>query len=462
MLPILPTLAVLALQWGDAQRSDRAAEPKFQPYQRGVLRAGRNSGQTCAVLDANVLAHTGTRAGNDLRLYETTGTYETNGAAKTSGAGPRETPYALTESSAEPGENETVAIRNEQVHGADVDFDLHMPDRAYSEIDLLTGWKDFLAVAEVSGAARPGTRGASLGALTLFDFSGEGLPGSTQLHLAEASFPWLHLHLHFMDARGGPLKRPLHTPVFSEAQIPPSRQAQVLYTPVAETQTLSNDGYWTEATLDVPEHVPLERVSVELAPSFQGDFLREVSVGARPAGSGAAQGTVLGMAESVHGSIGRLHRERPGPGMPPIHFDQLQVPVILGSNLRSPARVMVGVHNVAGGRILPVLPIGRVVLEMRRRSVCFEAQPGSEYTLRYGDAALPAPAFGYAKEFQARGDAKVARLGSEERNPAFQKREVEAGWRARSPELLWVGAIAAVALAGVFITERLRRNGPQR
>ena len=223
----LAAVGALLLQ-GFALRAAGEIEWQHTRYVRPVeLRAGAE-GQTCVVLDAAVLEHAASRGGNDLRLYAG------------EGPGAAETPFALTESSATAGDVETVSASHEATRGDVVDFDLQMPDRPYSAIDLGVEGKNFVAIAEATGLDQQGSGGHLLGTVTLFDFSGQGLPRSTQLPLGESSYPWVHVKLRFLDVQGRPLRG--RAPVVTGASVPPSRQGQVLYTPVAETRLTGSVG----------------------------------------------------------------------------------------------------------------------------------------------------------------------------------------------------------------------------
>ncbi len=62
------------------------------------------------------------------------------------------------------------------------------------------------------------------------------------------------------------------------AAVPPSREPQVLYTTVAETRSVATVGRESRAQFELPMRVPVERVSLVLAPGFKGNFSRNVRV----------------------------------------------------------------------------------------------------------------------------------------------------------------------------------------
>ena len=195
----------------------------------------------------------------------------------------------------------------------------------------------------------------------------------------------------------------------------------------------------------VGAHLPVERVRVELSPVFKTDFSRQVVITAQ---SRDASGST----ETFGGEIGRVTRPDPGPGVPAIRFQELAVGAALGSNLRGEATVQVRVAEGSEG----ALPVTAVILEMRRRSLCFEARPDTRYVLRYGDEVLPTPMYPYAATFRPAAQAAAAVLGAERVNPEFVARDRRRGWIARSPELVWVGLIAVLTLVGAVVLERLR------
>ena len=434
----------LLLQIAAGPAAHPPPEPRYMRYRRTVQGTAKAGGQTCVVLDAAVLGHVANRGANDLRLYAG------------EGQGWSEVPFVLTESSAEPGDPETIPATNERVHGGVVDFDLKMPARPYSDIDLHVNGSDFIAVAEVTGSETQGSAGHSLGTVTIFDFSGSGserLPRSTQLHLGESGFAWVHVRLQFSDVHGKTLSGG-HAPGVSGASVPPSRQAQVLYDVVAQTSALRSQGTNSVAQMQVAAHVPVESVRFELDPRFTADFSREVTINASPRVGEATTSREPsgGEVETFHGTIGRVRRADPGPGMPAIRFEELAVPAAVGSNLRSDAEIRVSLAN--GGA--PSLPVRSVKLEMRRRSLCFDAKAATPYMLFYGDEVLAAPVYNYARTFQPTSTPRMATLGPEERNTAHVARNSE--WRARNPELFWVILLAVTTLIGATLVERMRRH----
>ena len=90
------------------------------------------------------------------------------------------------------------------------------------------------------------------------------------------------------------------------------------------------------------------------------------------------------------------------------------------------------------------LPIQTVTLEMRERTLCFDAAAGASYMLRYGDAALHAPVYDYARLFQPQTTTIAAQLGTELANADYHPRPDERPFTDRHPELMWVALILVV------------------
>src|SRR5258708_19752003 len=68
------------------------------------------------------------------------------------------------------------------------------------------------------------------------------------------------------------------------------------------------------------------------------------------------------------------------------------------------------------------LPINAVRLEMRQRKICFDISSSQPLTLYYGDPALTAPQYDYARLFSPSDAMRTAQLGPEQLNPAYRHR----------------------------------------
>jgi len=170
--------------------------------------------------------------------------------------------------------------------------------------------------------------------------------------------------------------------------------------------------------------------------------------------SAAPQGSPAESAEAWNGEISQM-KMAAREGGPAIDESQLGIDAVLGANLRAAATVRVSVDN---GDDAP-LPIRTVKLEMRQRKICFDAVSGASYTLRYGDEALRAPVYDYARLFDAATKSQTATLGAERVNAAFVARADTRPYSERHPELLWIGLIAVVAVLGATAMNSMKHKG---
>jgi hypothetical protein len=435
----------LVFQVGLAESSGPAADPAHLRYERDLALPADASGQACALLDASVFAHAASAGANDVRLF-----------ASARGAAATEQPFNLSESEAQPADVETAQVRNLGVRKGDVVFDLVMPQRPYTEVDLNLDAQNFVAVATVTAPASDG-QPTSLGTFTLFDLTRQRLARSTTLPLQEATFPLLHVVLHVtsLDGRAVP---GLAASMVRGANVPPSREAQTLYTNVASVGSFVERNRQTIATLHVPAHVPIERVAFVLTPSFTGNFYREVAISAAPGAPASPSTDFSPTAENVAGAISRVHLAEPAnPSAPSVHTEQLTVDAALGVSLDAGSTVTVTIANGDD----PPLPLESIALQMRRRTLCFHAAASDTYTLLYGDAALHPPVYDYARLFQPVAAPVVAALGPEQLNPRFIARADERPYTERHPELLWIGLFAIVAALGASAVQTVKRQGKE-
>ena len=375
--------------------------------------------QSCAVIDSQVFPHAAPSL-KDLRLYK-------NG---------REVPYAITLSEPQQVDSETAQVRNLGLRGRNIVFDLEMPNRSYTEIVLDLAGHDFLATATVSGTRDPNySNQTQLGEFTLFDLTSQHLSRNTTIHLQETSLPYLHIELA-VSAAAGARNFTVTPDMVRGVAVPPSREAQSLYTTAVTTTNIAQRGRQSIATFSLPQRIPVERVSFDLAPSYKANFSRDVRVSDRP--DGAKEAT----SENLAGTISRVHLTQSGRE---IRQEQLSVPTILGSNMQSTATVEVAVEN---GDDSP-LPIKAVRLEMRQRKICFDDSAGQTLTLSYGDSALTAPQYDYARLFAPSATMREVQLGPEELNPSFRARPDTRPFTERYPHLLWIVLLAVVCILAV-------------
>ncbi len=492
--------ALLLLLWQvAASDGPPVAGPDAMRYERAVRvdreEKGARAGQACAVLDAQVFVHADPSL-TDLRLF----------AARDAGPGDGlhsgavyEVPYAITLSEAASEETQTARLLDLAARpgviagrgGAQIDFDLEMPSRAYTGVTLAIdpAVHDFVATAVVSGmnALGGGEKAAALGSYTIFDLTAQRLSRDTTIPLEETAYKYLHVELRVLPAPGSaPGGAPRFVPAMVEgAQVPPSREAQTVYTTVAETATVANVGGETVASFALPARVPVERVSFVLAPGFAGNFSRSVRVTAladAATKSAAGQSTEESgvedaaqiedgrapLAEVVRGAILRVHANEAGRA---VRAEQLSVPAILGANLQRAAQVEVAIEN--GDR--KPLPIASVRLEMRQRKICFEvpaastmgpdtghgSRASSGLALFYGDPTLGAPEYEYARQFVAKQTALAAELGPEEMNAQYRAPTAETRpFTERHPEALWIAPIVAICALGMLALRSAKNMHP--
>lgn len=433
----MKSLMALLLFWQAAVTpSIQTANPHYFRYYRAV--ASSSPGQACANLDAQVFAHAAPSL-KDLRLYDST-------------AGPnpaqyaREVPYAITLSQPTQPDSADARVLNLGSRNGSIVFDLAMPSRPYTDVVLNLDAQDYIATATVSGSSSPSAPVTSLGEFTLFDLTSQRLSRSTTIHLQESTFPYLHIALTASRAPGTRTFKP--TPqMVAGAIVPPSREAQSLYTTAAESTAVTQHGRQSIATFLLPERVPVERISFDLAPSFKANFSRDVRIFDRPQGSSATSGEV------ISGTIFRVHLTQAGRD---IRQQQFSIPATLGSNLQNPATVEAVIEN---GDDAP-LPITAVRLEMRQRNLCFDSPSTQPLTLFYGDPALAAPQYDYARLFSSATHIHPAQLGPEELNPVYSPRPDTRPLTERHPDLLWI-ALLAVICSLAFVAIRAAKTLPR-
>jgi hypothetical protein len=394
------------------------ANPQYLRFHRTVTISG-DTGQGCAVVDPQIFPHAAPSL-KDLRLYQ-------DG---------REVPYAITLSVPQQADSDTAKVRNLGLKGRNIVFDVEMPSRPYTEITLDLAGQDFLATATVSGTRDPNySNQTRLGEFTLFDLTSQHLSRNTTLHLQETNLPYLHIELSISTATGN--RGFTATPeMVRGVTVPPSREAQSLYTTAATTANITPRGRQSVATFSLPERIPVERISFDLPTTYKANFSRDVRVTDRPEG-GSSFGS-----ESIAGTIYRVHLTQAGRE---IRQEQLSVPATLGSNMQSAATVEVAVDN---GDDTP-LPISAVRLEMRQRKICFDIASRQPLTLYYGDPALTAPQYDYARLFSLSDAIHAAQLGPEQLNPDYRDRPDTRPLTDRHPHLLWIVLLVVLCILAV-------------
>ena len=400
-----------------------APEPRHFAYERQVqVLSGVKPivGPGCAVLDGELYAHSPTL--KDVRLY----------------AGGQEVPYALSTSQTAPmGDAEKVL--NAGLRAGHVVFDLAMPPRPFTEVRLQLNRRDFVATAKVTGIKKPGDAGGTaLGSFTLFDLTSTGLGHSTTLPLVESTFPYLHVDLAVNGAGGKPFAA--DAAMIAGAEVPPSREAQTIYTTVAQTSTITQVGRHSVANFHLPAHVPVERVTFTLASGDKTNFSRSVSILAH------ADGVNPQDPESRESITGTIARVRMTQDSRQLREENLSVPATLGANMEAPADVQVWLEN---GDDKP-LAVASVELEMRQRLLCFNANPAALPVMYYGDTALEPPVYDYSRTFDPTVAAVSYELGEERVNLAYAARATVDTRTVvdRHPGLVWGALLAMVGVLG--------------
>jgi hypothetical protein len=351
----------------------------------------------------------------------------------------QEVPYAITLSEPQQPDSDTAQIRNLGLRGNNIVFDVEMPNRPYTDVTLNLAGQDFLATATVSGTHDPNySNQTSLGDFTLFDLTTQHLSRSTTLHLQETNLPYLHIELAVSSAPGARTFTPTPQMVLG-VTVPPSREAQSLYTTAAESTNIIQRSHQSIATFALAERIPIERLSVDIPPSFKANFSRDVRINDHPTNTSDTSALA---GEALAGTIFRVHLTQAGRE---IHQQQLSLPATLGSNMQSAATVEVAIDN---GNDTP-LPIAAIRLEMRQRKICFDAPNAQPMTLFYGDPALTAPQYDYARLFSPSREIHTAQLSPEQLNPAYRDRPDQRPLTERRPHLLWIVLLAVICILTV-------------
>lgn len=404
-------------------------------YQRAIIIPVGTAPNACAILDANVFAHANPL--EDLRLY----------------AASQEVPYAFYLSSTTSPTGDPARILNLGLKsGRHISFDLEMPQRPYSSVDLNLNAHDFLASARVSGLKSLSDKEpVAIGTFTLFDLTAQRLGRSATLAFAESTFPYLHVDLTLTPAPGNNALA-ITPAIVVSAEIPPSRLAQTLYTPVAETTTIAQRPRQSVATFTIPARVPIERITVDLDPTDHTNFSRTLSIIAQelPPASKTDAPAIQEPAERLSGEISRVRLNEAGQQ---IQEESLSVPATLGSNSQSPASIEVAIEN---GDDRP-LKIRAVRLEMRERKLCF-AVPASPTTLLYGAPTVPAPVYDFGRLFNPAEPVRIATLGAEQPNPLYTAPQPKPkSLTERYPQLLWIALFAVVAILAAVAFRSAKR-----
>jgi hypothetical protein len=418
-----------------AQAAGRAQQSNGEVYARSVrLVESPTLREACVPLDAQVMEHAAPGL-EDLVLM----------------ADGRPEHFALTLSSAQGGKSEAAAIENFTSAAGSTSFDLKMPVKTYDAVTLDLRAANFVTTAEVTASDAPrcncpqDAAATELGEFVIFDLNrsryrkvgSEVMPRETTLRFAETAATYLHVTLRRQFSRSD----------LDGATVPPMRAAAVPFTTVAETRNITQLAGKTVATLDVPGGIPLERVQIDVAGNAPA-FRRAVAVEAAPSAAGMRDPAYM---ESFDGYIQQIHESSAGQVL---DVKQTSLDSVLVTNQNGPARISVTIDNAGE----PPLPIESVKLQMRRRSVCFQAQPGvSHWELYYGGAVPEAGDAG--RTLIEAKNSITAELGAEQmvRGPVTT---TELSWEERHPAVRWIfGAVLLLCILALMLRGMRRLSG---
>ncbi|MGC9200099.1 MAG: hypothetical protein ACP5E5_14380 [Acidobacteriaceae bacterium] len=453
--------------------------PQDFRYVRSLSLPKGASGVACTVLYGSVYAHASSPSLDDLRVFRVAEGGRWDGRAQ-------EVPFAVRYSQAEPSDEQTATVSHLQLHRGELEFDLAMPARPYTQLDLHLAARNFVATATVRGIQpSTGRRGDNptarpLGEFVLFDLTAQHLARSTSLAFQESRFPTLHVWLRLRSLNGAVFPN-LSPAIVQGATVPASREAQTLYSVVASTSAIVQSGGTSIAEFHVPAHVPIERVRFILnpddslasphpplssEPAEPLQFLRRVEVTAQAEGEPTGREGLLSSGdedgpqqEVVRGEIWRVARPA-AFGAPEVHAARLALAAVIASDLNHPATVRVVVEDQGQ----PRLGIHAVELEMRQRTLCFDARAGSSYALWYGDPGLDEdePGEGWGDLANVPTAPMVAKLGLEEVNRGYVRQSVESTYGQRNPTFRWIVLLTAVAVLGTVVNRQATRQGRRR
>jgi hypothetical protein len=347
-----------------------AASPeiKYFQYERPMQ---KSSGQSCLVLDAGVFAHAAPQLA-DLRLYR-------NGA---------ESPFVIrTDAVAESAEKSLAPLNLGSRNGQTV-FDVSLPNGHYSDLQLDVTGQNFIATVTVSGSqTETGGAETRIGSYTIFDLTGQKLGRSTVLHLPESDFRYLHFSI----------KGPLTPESVTGLKVLHMPAQQPKYETVAESASVKQKGHDSVLEFTVPTHVPVDRILFTPGAS-PAQFSRDVGVLVEPVGeSPAADRSKSRLTTVSAGDVLRVHGVQNGQRLDEERL-AIDAPWVDSS---TPTKWTISIEN---GDDAPI-QMKSVHLQMLQRSLCFEADGSGSYVLYYGDAALAAPSYDYAKLFTLQANA---------------------------------------------------------
>jgi hypothetical protein len=378
--------------------------------QRPVQASG--AGQHYLVVDEAIWKHARADLG-DLRLY----------------TGQTEVPYALTvERGSQQRDRKAVAVLQQATVGGKTQFLIDMSGMAeYDRVDLNLSAKNFVAHARVEGQDDPhGPAWAALGESILYDLSRENLGGNSMLRLPRSTYRYLRVTID------GPVKPDEVKGATSEMR----EEQSPVWREVAAPSRQERSGRDTVLTFDVPENVPVDRVTFSVDPA-QPNFRRDVEIQNEKGGWLA------------RGEIDRIHMARSGR-----RIDSERQEVEFSTAGQKTIKVII--HNGDD----PPLALNNTRLQQLERRLYFDAPAQGALTLYYGDEKLEQPLYDYAKLFQRDKNAAAASLGTETLNAAYTGRPDDRPWSDRHPVVLWSAIVAAVLVLAAVALRSMRTAAP--
>lgn len=405
-----------------------APEMQYFHFQRPVSltqpNANAASNQTCVALDATVLAHVEPNYGG-LRLY----------------SGRTEVPYAIRQEAGVPEKMlPKIDPLNLGSRGGQTTFDVAMPDGGFADIQLVVSGQNFISTVQVSGSqTQTGSPKTNLGSYTIFDLTNQKLGRSTVLHLPESDFRYLHF------AIAAPVT-PQQIGGLILENVP---QSKPRFMTVAQSSEVAQKGDKTSIQFTVPANVPVDRI--EFVPGAEpANFSRDVTVKIAPVPAKTMSDDDIPQSVEATGNLMRLHSMREGHR---IDEEHLAIDPPWRNSGSTDSLWTITIDNGDD----PPLPLNSVRLEMAERDLCFDAIPGASYTLLYGDPALSAPRYDYARLFVPEADAAQATLGPEAINPQYRARPDARAFTEKHPALLWAALVLVVAVLG-FVALRTAKH----
>lgn len=407
------------------------AEPdiRYARYERSVQLPAQSAGQACLAIDPAIFAHAAPSLA-DLRLDST-------------GSTASETPYFIRASQVVEAGKQQATLLNPGLRDGKTVFDAAMPEGTYAGVELDIGAADFLATATVSGSNTEGDAKATrLGAFTLFDLTAQRLGRSTVLHLPNSDFRYLHF---IIDG-------PILPPAVHGLTVLREPKTTARYLTVAATSAVAKKGRSSIVEFSVPARTPVDRIVFSPGAS-PANFSRDVQVSVvESAQPHPTDDSTPPSPASVTASLLRVHRIQDGHRIDEEHLEA-EAPAV---SLDTPSKWTIAIDN---GDDAPI-ELTLVSLQMLERDMCFDAAASATYALFYGDPALGAPQYDYARMFSAQPAPLHATLSAEQLNPAWIPRPDDRPFTEKHPALLWGALVSIIAILGFIAVRTVARNKP--